>query len=53
LSFRHPAAIVTDVAKELGDELMREIFRLLVFDELRTTAYKYFINVAAERCYRT
>ena len=44
---------MTDVAKELGEELMREIFRLLDFDELRTTAYMSFTNVAAERFHRT
>ena len=48
-----PLSIVTDRAKELDGELMREICRLLDVDKLRTTAYKASTNAAAERFHRT
>ena len=51
--FGTPLAIVTDRAKQLDGELMREICRLLDVDKLRTTAYKASTNVAAERFHRT
>ena len=51
--FGTPLSIVTDRAKELDGELMREICRLLDVDKLRTTAYKASTNAAAERFHRT
>ena len=51
--FGTPLSIVTDRAKELDGELMREVCRLLDIDKLRTTAYKASTNAAAERFHRT
>jgi len=51
--FGTPLAIVTDRAKELDGELMRELCRLLDVDKLRTTAYKASTNAVAERFQRT
>ena len=51
--FGTPLAIVTDRAKELDGELMRELCRLLDVDKLRTTAYKASTNAVAERFHRT
>ena len=48
-----PLSIVTDRARELDGELMREICRLLDVDKLRTTTYKASTNAAAERFHRT
>ena len=48
-----PLSIVTDRARELDGDLMREICRLLDVDKLRTTAYKASTNAAAERFHRT
>jgi hypothetical protein len=51
--FGTPLSILTDRAKELDGELMREICRLLDVDKLRTTAYKASTNAAVERFHRT
>jgi len=51
--FGTPLAIVTDRAKELDGELMRETCRLLDVDKLRTTAYKAYTNAAEERFHLT
>jgi len=51
--FGTPLAIVTDRAKVLDGELMREICMLLDVDKLRTTAYKASTNAVAERFHRT
>jgi len=51
--FGTPLSIVTDCAKDLDGDLMREICRLLDVDKLRSTAYKASTNAAAERFHRT
>jgi len=51
--FGSPLSIVTDRAKELDGELMRQICKLLDVDKLRTTAYKPSTNSAVERLHLT
>jgi len=51
--FGTPLSLVTDRARELDGDLMREICRLLAIDKLRTTPYKASTNAAVERFHRT
>lgn len=51
--FGTPLSLLSDNAKELDGELMREICKLLDIEKIKTTVYKPSTNAAVERFHRT